>query len=163
MIRALLDIDGGLILADNEETTDVDEGVGISENGMIWTINIIPAGGGGEQSTITVKSTPGAVVSFSKSYQVDNRPPEQRLSITGTPLVGGGEFTVTITYTVAPVTALTKDGVTVTGGTKGTFAGSGTRYTLEVDPDDPAAGTTGTLTVRVAQDVASFDILQKHR
>ena len=82
MIRALLDIEGGNILA-NDETTDVDEGVVISTNGMTWTIKIIPAGGGGERSTITVKSTPGADVSFTKTYQVDNRPPEQVLEIEG--------------------------------------------------------------------------------
>ena len=156
MIRALLDIEGGDTLEDDLQTADVDEGVVI--DGMTWTIKIIPVGGGGEQSTITVKSTPGAVVSFTKTYDIDNRPPEQRLLIEGNPPVGGGAFTVTITYTVAPVKALTSDGVTVTGGTKGTFSGSGTTYTLVVDPADPAAGTTGTLTVRVAQDIKEFPI-----
>ena len=130
---------------------------------MTWTIKIIPAGGGGERSTITVKSTPGAVVSFTKTYEVDNRPPEQVLKIEGDPLVGGGAFTVTITYTVEPVTALTKAGVTVTGGTKGAFSGSGKTYRLVVDPADPAAGTTGTLTVRVAQDVKEFSILSEEK
>ena len=80
-IRALLDIEGGDILADDDETTDVDEGVGISTNGTTWTIKIVPTGGLGERSTITVKSTPGAVVSFTKTYQVDNRPPEQVLEV----------------------------------------------------------------------------------
>ena len=72
---------------------------------------------------------------------------------------GGGEFTVTITYTVAPSSDLTAAGVTVTGGAKGTFNKvSDTVYNIVVDPTDPDAGDTGTLTVAVGQYSQDFSI-----
>jgi len=57
-------------------------------------------------------------------------------------------FTVTFTFS-ENVTDFTADDVTVTNGTKGTFAGSGTTYTLVVTPE-----LGKTVTVAVAADVA---------
>jgi len=72
----------------------------------------------------------------------------QRPSVTVTdnvPGVASGPVTFTFTFSEA-VTGFTASDVTVTGGTPGTFAGSGTTYTLVVAP---AAGATGTITVAV--------------
>jgi len=153
----------GVFLADNEETTDVDEGMTVNEAGTVFTITIVPQGGIGNFFKIKVEGVAGAPFVLAREITVDSRPLSQRIDITttsdATARKGGVEFTVRIAYTVAPSANLTAAGVTVTGGTKGTFNRvSSTVYTLVIDPNDPAAGATGTVTVSVGQYTQNFDI-----
>ena len=66
--------------------------------------------------------------------------PLRRLQAIGVPaaISSTAAFTATFEFTEA-VTGFTTDDVTVTGGTKGEFGGSGTDYTLEVTPAGLAA------------------------
>ena len=158
-----LKVTNGSILPDDPET-DGDDGLSSNEDGTVWTIVIVPQGGIGDFYKLKVEAVDGAPFILSQEITVDSRPLSQQIDITGPTAdnrgpQGGGEFTVTITYTVAPSTDLTAAGVTVTGGTKGTFTKTGpTTYTIVVDPTDPAAGATGTLTVAVGQYSQDFSI-----
>ena len=156
----------GSILPD-DPTTDGDDGLYSNADGTVWTIIVVPQGGIGTFYKMEVEAIAGApfVLSLTepdKGITVDSTPLEQRIDITTTSTSdsrkGGTEFTVAIGYSVAPSDDLTVNGVTVTGGAKGTFSGSGANYMLVVDPTDPAAGATGTLRVSVGQYSQSFDI-----
>ena len=151
----------------DDPTTDGDDGLysnadAAADPNTIWTIVVIPQGGIGTFYTMKVEAIAGAPFVLSKEITVDSTPLEQRIDLTSTSTdesrKGGAEFTVSIVYNVAPSDDLTAAGVTVTGGTKGTFSGSGANYMLVVDPTDPAAGATGTLKVSIGQYSKSFDI-----
>jgi hypothetical protein len=58
-----------------------------------------------------------------------------------------GPVTFTFTFSESVGTSFTADDITVTGGTKGAFAGSGNQYTLVVTP---TAATAASITVSVA-------------
>ena len=155
-------VTNGSIKTDDPDT-DGDDGLFSDEDGTFWTLVIIPQGGIGNFYKMKVEGMPGAPFVLAEEITVDSTPLEQQIDLTGPPNntgpKGGGEFTVTITYTVAPGAALTAAGVTVTGGNKGTFTTvTDTVYTIVVDPNDPAAGATGTLTVAVGQYSQSFSI-----
>jgi hypothetical protein len=164
--RTNIMVTNGSILPD-DLTTDGDDGLysnadATTDPNTIWTIVVIPRGGIGTFYKMKVEAIAGAPFVLSQEITVDSTPLEQRIDIettsTSESRKGGAEFTVTIGYNVAPSDDLTADGVTVTGGVKGTFNGSGADYTLVVNPTDPAAGATGTLTVSVGQYSQSFDI-----
>ena len=154
-------VTNGSILPD-DPNTDKDDGLYPSDDRTVWTIVIVPQGGIGTFYKMKVEAIAGAPFVLSEEITVDSTPLEQRIDVTTTSTSdsrkGGVEFTVAIGYSVAPSDDLTVNGVTVTGGAKGTFSGSGADYTLVVDPTDPAAGATGTLTVSVGQYSQSFDI-----
>ena len=164
--RTNIKVTNGSILPDNPDT-DGDDGLysnadAATDPNTIWTIVVVPQGGIGTFYKMKVEAIAGAPFVLSEEITVDSTPLEQRIDITTTSTSdsrkGGAEFTVAIRYNVAPSSDLTADGVTVTGGAKGTFNGSGADYTLVVNPTDPAAGATGTLTVSVGQYSQSFDI-----
>ena len=79
------------------------------------------------------------------------------ITITGTAPADGASFTVTIAYDVAPATALTEADVTVTNGEKSNFSGSGTSYTVDIDPTDPTHGNPVTVTVDVSGTTETFE------
>ena len=160
--RENIKVTNGSILADDLDTDD-DEGLYSNDDGNIWTVVIVPQAGRGRLFKIKVEAIPGASFTLSQEITVDSTPISQRIDITGPANdrgpKGGGSFMVTVTYTVAPSDPLTLDGVSVTGGTKGSFNKStDTVYTLTVDPTDPAPGVTGTLTVSVGQYSQDFSI-----
>jgi large repetitive protein len=68
-----------------------------------------------------------------------------------TPGTATGVVTFTFTFSES-MTGFTASDITVAGGTKGTFAGSGNTYTLEVTPP---ANSSGTITVSVAASTAN--------
>ena len=171
--RTNIMVDGGSILADDPATTN-DDGTAMDDglyevppaegsdppdpaNNTMWKLVIVPTGGTGVlQRTITVRNAPGAAFTLNQDIMVDDRTPTtptptQDITITGTALADGAPFTVTITYSIAPVVALTEAGVSVTNGTKSNFAGSGTTYTVEIDPNNPTVGSDVTVTVAVGQ------------
>ena len=147
----------------NDPDTDGDDGLFANEDGKFWTLVIIPQGGIGNFYKMKVEGMPGAPFVLVEVITVDSTPLSQQIDLDGpandTGPKGGGEFTVTITYTVAPSSDLTPEGVTVTGGAKGTFNKvSDTVYNIVIDPTDPDAGVTGTLTVAVGQYSQIFSI-----
>ncbi|MCY4495464.1 MAG: Ig-like domain-containing protein, partial [Acidimicrobiaceae bacterium] len=80
---------------------------------------------------------------------VDTTPPT--LTITGVPAKINDTTPLNVTFTFSEsVTEFVTEDVTVTGGTKGTFAGSGTTYTLAVTPTGSA-----NVVVTVAADAAT--------
>ncbi len=66
------------------------------------------------------------------------------------PATISGTFTATFNFSET-VMGFTTDDITVTGGTKGAFAGSGSRYTLSVTPND-GADVTVTVAANAATD-----------
>ena len=103
-----------------------------------------------------------AVGDDTKSFTIDPGAATQTQSINfnGQTVSGGDPFTITIRYTIEPSVELTADGITVTGGTKGTFTKvSSTVYTIVVDPVDVAHGANpGTLTISVGQYTRDFTV-----
>ena len=155
-------VTNGSIKPDDPDT-DGNDGLFANEAGTFWTIVLVPQGGIGSFYKMKVAGIAGAPFVLSEEITVDSTPLSQQIDLTGpagnTGPKGGGEFTVTITYTVAPSANLTPTGVTVTGGTKGTFTTvTDAVYTIVVNPNDPAAGDTGTLTVAVGQYSQAFSI-----
>ena len=173
-MRDNLKVTGGEILADDVDTTEVDEGITNDSPedtpNSRFVVTIIPAGGGGvDPVDITVKNGPGTAFNLDLTIPVDNTPPpppdddDDEPVDPGAPTItledpptGGGVFTVTLTYTAAPPTPPTAAGVTVTvtpassgiSATKGTItAASTTRYTIDITTGNVPAGTTVTVTV----------------
>ncbi len=156
-------ITNGFLVADDPDTTDVDEGLLVNSDKTEYTFVIVPQGGIGDFFDIELEAVAGAPFILSAVIKVDSRPLSQRIDITTDSNAGdrkgGVAFTVKIEYTVAPSANLTAAGVTVTDGTKGTFnRQSSTVYTLVIDPDDPAPGATGRVTVSVGQYSQNFSI-----
>ena len=87
---------------------------------------------------------PAQAVSVTAAWQEDRTPPTLRAFSVPAGINSTAAFTATFEFT-EPVTGFTTDDVTVTGGEKGEFDGSGTDYTLVVTPDD---STDVTVTVR---------------
>ena len=160
--RTNIVVTDGSLKPDDPET-DGDDGLFANEAGTFWTLVLVPQGGIGSFYKMKVAGIAGAPFVLSEEITVDSTPLSQQIDLTGpagnTGPKGGGEFTVTITYTVAPSANLTPTGVTVTGGTKGTFTTvTDAVYTIVVNPNDPAAGDTGMLTVAVGQYSQAFSI-----
>ena len=154
----------GDIKADDPATTDMDEGITDTSPTNAprtrYVVTVLPRGGLGDTYTITVTNAIGAAFNLSETYQVNNLPEAQRVTITGPQNVpvDGEPFDVNIVYSVAPATALTAAGVTVENGSivAGSFSGSGTNYSVRIDPNNPTANNPVTVTVRVGQDFATF-------
>ena len=129
-------------------------------SGTDYTLVVTPAGTGDVTATVTVRANaatdeagnagPAADVSATAAWQEDRTPPTLQ-AITGVPaaISSTAAFTATFEFTEA-VTGFTTGDVTVAGGTKGEFGGSGTDYTLVVTP----AGT-GDVTVTVGANAAT--------
>lgn len=157
-------VTNGDIKTDDSATTDMDEGItDLSPTNAPRTrymVTILPRGGLGDTYTITVTNAVGAAFELNESYQVNNLPEAQRVTITGPTNVpiGGAPFAVTIVYSVAPATPLTAAGITVENGSivAGSFSGSVRNYTVRIDPNNPTADNPVTVTVRVGQDFATF-------
>ncbi len=165
--RTNITVTNGSILPD-DLTTVGDDGLysnadATTDPNTIWTIVVIPRGGIGTFYKMKVEAVAGAPFVLSEEITVDSTPLSQQIDIetdsTSDSRKGGAEFTVKIVYNVAPSDPLTAAGVTVEGGDKGEFSGSGTTYFLVVEPDTPDAGETDELTVSVGQYSRSFDIL----
>ena len=106
----------------------------------------------GENSvTVTATDAAGNTSSTSEALVITLDTGAPTVTLTGPTDVVTEDFTVTFTFS-ENVTDFTADDVTVTNGTKGTFSGSGTTYTLVVTPD---LGTT--VSVSVGADVAEDD------
>ena len=96
-----------------------------------------------------------AALAGNTSYLVDAVAPTVQITDDepGTGNIDGGSITYTFTFSEA-VTGFDNNDVVVTGGTKGSFAGSGAVYTLVVTP---TPGLQGDITVNVAAG-AAFDL-----
>lgn len=152
------------IKADDPNTPDMDEGIkDISPDNAPRTkyeVTILPRGGLGDTYSIMLTNTVGTAFTLNQTYQVNNLPQAQRVTITGpSPVPADGvAFTVDIVYSVAPVTPLTVAGITVENGSivTNSFMGSGTTYRVQIDPNNPTADNPVTVTVRVGQDFNTF-------
>ena len=120
-----------------------------SGNGTTYTLNVTPAGG--SDVTVTVAedaatgsdgSTTGPESPVSVTATWDAAP---TVDITGVPprINSTTAFPVTFTFSES-VTGFVTGDVTVTGGTKSNFTGSGSSYSLDVTP---AGGSDVTVTV----------------
>ncbi|WP_419859627.1 Ig-like domain-containing protein [Candidatus Palauibacter sp.] len=113
-------------------------------NGADYTLAVTPAGSGADV-TVTVRANAatdgggnaGPATAVSKTAAWDATAPT--LTIGGVPAAinSTDEFTARFTFS-EDVTGFEKGDVTVTGGTKGAFAGSRSSYTLVVTPDSAA-------------------------
>lgn len=106
---------------------------------------------GANSITVTAADAAGNTSQASSALVISLDTGAPTVTLTGPTDVVTEDFTVTFTFSEA-VTGFTADDVTVTNGTKGTFAGSGTTYTLVVTPD---LGTT--VSVSVDADAAEDD------
>ena len=120
-----------------------------SGNGATYTLDVTPAGG--SDVTVTVAedaatgsdgSTTGPASAVSATATWDAAP---TVNITGVParINSTAAFTATFTFSESVMDFVTGD-VTVTGGAKSNFTGSGSSYSLEVTP---AGGSDVTVTV----------------
>ncbi len=130
------------------------KGAFASTNARTYTLAVTPTSGSDVTVTVAANSAtdglntgPAAAVSATATW--DAAAPT--VGITGVPpkINSTTAFTATFTFSEA-VTGFATGDVTVTGGTKGAFAGSGARYTLAVTPTGSAD-----VVVTVAQDAAT--------
>ena len=126
----------------------------LSGSGAIYTFDVTPTADGAVTVDIAADkaadaATNGNAAATQLSVTTDQTAPT--VTIAGPTDVVTEDFTVTFTFSES-VNEFTADGVTVTNGTKGTFAGSGTTYTLVITPD---LGTT--VSVSVDADAAEDD------
>ncbi len=132
----------------------------LSGSGAVYTLPVTPASN--STTTITVDVTSGVAVDTASNpntaatqstQQVDTKQPSVVITDdeSGVANVSGGDITYTFTFSES-VTGFVTGDVTVVGGTKGTFSGSGASYTLVVTP---ASNSTTSITVDVAGGVAT--------
>ena len=124
-------------------------------NGSSYTLAVTPTGGGADV-TVTVAADaatdglntgPASAVSATATW--DAAAPA--VSIGGVPAKIGSTAALSVTFAWSEdVTGFADADVSVTGGTKGAFAGSGRSYTLVVTPTDGS-----NVTVEVAADAAT--------
>ncbi len=119
--------------------------------GASYTLEVTPDGAAdvvievaANSATDGVNTGPASAVSATATWDA-TRPTVQ---ITGVPpkFNVAASFTATFTFSEAVTDFVTGD-VRVTGGTKGTFSGSGTTYRLRVTPTRPARGENVVVTV----------------
>jgi hypothetical protein len=101
--------------------------------------------------TVTATDAAGNTSQASSALVITLDTGAPTVTLTGPTDVVTEDFTVTFTFSET-VTGFTADDVTVTNGTKGTFSGSGTTYTLVVTPD---LGTA--VSISVGADAAEDD------
>ena len=101
--------------------------------------------------TVTATDAAGNTSQASNALVITLDTGAPTVTLTGPTDVVTEDFTVTFTFSES-VNEFTADDVTVTNGTKGTFSGSGTTYTLVVSPD---LGTT--VSISVGADAAEDD------
>ncbi len=118
-------------------------------NGATYTMEVTPAGGSDVMVTVEANAAtdgfntgPASAVSATAIW--DAAAPT--VDITGVParINSTNTFPVTFTFSESVTDFVTGD-VTVTGGTKGSFSGSGSSYSLDITP---AGGSDVTVTVR---------------
>jgi hypothetical protein len=127
---------------------------GFTGSGTTYTVNITPAGSG----TVTVSvaanvaadvATNGNTASNVLSRTVDATPPTVIITSTTSDPTNALPIPVTITFSES-VSGFVISDITVTNGTAGSFAGSGTTYTASITPIN-----SGAVTVSVAANVAT--------
>ena len=111
----------------------------LSGNGTDYTLEVTPSGNG--DVTVAVRAeaatdggghrAPMGEVSATAVW--DTTPPTLRIGVPAG--INLAPFTATFTFD-GPVTGFGEEDVTVTGGTKGAFGGSGADYTLLVTPSE---------------------------
>lgn len=130
-----------------------------NDSGITWTATFTPTADITDASnvitlsdTYTDTALNAGTTASGANYTIDVVVPTLIITNdqTGTANIAGGDIVYTFTFSEA-VTGFTVDDVTVTNGTKGTFSGSGTTYTLAVTP----AAIKGDVTVDVAAGVAT--------
>ena len=135
-----------------------------SLDNITWTATLTPtANSTSTTNSISIANTYSDVAgntgttATSANYTVSTKitpPPPPSLIITDDENAVGNIAGGTITYTFTfsdNVTGFIADDIVVTGGTKGTFSGSGAVYTLDITP---TAGIEGNISVNVASGVA---------
>ncbi len=142
----------GFVLADISVTNGT--AGSFAGSGTIYTATITPAAAG--LVTVSVAAgvaadaaTNGNTVSNTLSRTFDNSVPSVVISSTATEPTSVSPIPVTITFSES-VTGFAIGDITVTNGTAGSFAGSGTTYTASITPT-----AAGLVTVSVPADVAT--------
>jgi hypothetical protein len=126
---------------------------GFAGSGTTYTVNITPAAPGSVTVNIPASvaadaASNGNIVSNVLSRTYDNIAPTVTISTTATEPTSTSPIPVTITFSES-VTGFVAGDITVTNGTAGSFAGSGTTYTASITPT-----TAGLVTVSVASNAA---------
>ncbi|MDP4210200.1 MAG: Ig-like domain-containing protein, partial [Bacteroidota bacterium] len=125
----------------------------ISGSGANYTFNVTPAGQGSVSVSILANVAHDAAgngnsVSNTFSISYDSQLPTTIISSTATGSTNSAPIPVTITFSKS-VTGFIQNDLTVTNGTITNFTGSGTTYTLNINPSGQ-----GLVTVSVAAGVA---------
>ena len=124
----------------------------LSGSGASYQLTVTPAAGSTTPITVTVGA--GAAIDAAGNPNDAAAPATQGVDTQGPSVAisdgtGAAVTNAPVTFTFnfgEPVTGFTADDVTVSGGTKGAFSGSGALYQLVVTP---TAGATGTISVGV--------------
>ena len=167
------DIGGNVTIQGETSSTSATVTVVISQNGSTlytktttsgssytagtnnWSVQLTPAevqAMANGQIQIVASVPDGSVIIISDADLVTVDLDTPTLAITdNTAGTATGDVTFTFTFTEA-MTGFTSSDITVTGGTKGTFSGSGTTYTLVVSP---TASSSGNIQVSVGASAAT--------
>ncbi len=121
--------------------------------GANYTATITPSGQGvvsvSVAANVAADGANGNTVSNTLSRVYDNVPTTVTISSTAPDPTNGSPIPVTITFSESVANFIVGD-ITVTNGTQGSFAGSGTTYTVSITPS-----ANGPVTVTVAANLAT--------
>ncbi len=112
-----------------------------TDNGANWneyttSVSINPS----DIVQVRIKNESNEVVTKTEEITGDTQAPTVTISCDKTSPTNASTLTYTITFSET-VTGFTKEDITVTNGTKGTFSGSGTIYSLTVTTEDQQNNT----------------------
>jgi hypothetical protein len=128
----------------------------LAGSGSVYTIPVVPSGQGPVTCRVNASAAQDAAgnnntASNTASVTYDTVAPTVTVSPSGTS-TATSPITFTLTFS-EPVSGLAASGITVTNGTKGTLAGSGTTYTIPVTPSGQGP-VTCQVNASAAQDAA---------